>query len=112
MVDRRHRELSQIDIKKIADTYHAWRGEPIDWKRVEYQDVAGFCKSVKIDEIRKQEHILTPGRYVGAAEEEDDGEEFEEKMTKLTSELSKLMQDGDKLDQEIKKNLESIGYVF
>jgi hypothetical protein len=77
MIDRRHRELTAEDIKKIADTYHAWRGEPIDGQKVEYQDVAGFCKAVKLEEIRKQGHILTPGRYVGSEEEEEDEEEFE-----------------------------------
>ena len=65
MVDRRHRELTPEDIKKISDTYHAWRGEPVDGQKVEYKDVAGFCKAVKLEEIRKQGHILTPGRYIG-----------------------------------------------
>ncbi len=64
MTDRRHRQLTDEDIKKISDTYHAWRGEPINGQKVEYQDIAGFCKAVKLEEIRKQGHILTPGRYV------------------------------------------------
>ena len=89
MVDRRHRELTPEDIKKISDTYHAWRGEPIDGQKVEYKDIAGFCKAVKLEEIRKQGHILTPGRYVGAEEEEEDEEAFEEKMKRLTAELAR-----------------------
>lgn len=110
MVDRRHRELTSEDIKKIADTYHAWRGEPINGQKVEYKDIAGFCKAVKLDEIRKQGHILTPGRYVGSEEEEEDEEAFEEKMRKLTVELGEQMNEGKRLDEEIGKNLEAIGY--
>jgi type I restriction enzyme M protein len=98
MIDRRHRELTDEDVKKISDAYHSWRGELIDGKKVQYKDIPGFCKSVKLDEIRKHEHILTPGRYVGAEEEEDDGEIFEDKMKKLTSELSRQMEEGKKLD--------------
>ena len=103
MVDRRHRELIPEDIKKIADTYHAWRGEPVDGQKTKYGDVAGFCKAAKIDEIRKQGHILTPGRYVGSEEEEEDGEEFEEKMQRLTLELADQMKEGNRFDEEIKK---------
>jgi len=110
MVDRRHRQLTPEDIKKIADTYHAWRGEPIDEQKIEYTDVLGFCKTAKLEEIRKQNHILTPGRYVGCEEEEEDPEEFEEKIKKLTAELAEQMHEGIKLDEEIRKNLESIGY--
>jgi type I restriction enzyme M protein len=110
MIDRRHRELTAEDIKKISDTYHAWRGEPIDGKTVPYQDVAGFCKAVKIGEIRKQGHILTPGRYVGTEEEEDDEEEFEEKMKRLTADFRKQFEESRKLDEEIKKNLETLGF--
>lgn len=107
MVDRRHRELTQDDINKIADTYHAWRGEG-----GKYKDIPGFCKSAKLEEIRKHEHILTPGRYVGFVEEEEDMEAFDEKMKRLTAELAKQMEQGKKLDEEIKKNLKSIGYDF
>jgi len=106
LVDRRHRELTVEDIQKISDTYHTWRGET----KKKYEDVAGFCKSAPLDEIRKHEWILTPGRYVGAEEEEDDGEEFEEKMKRLVSDLAKQMEDGKKLDFEIKKNLANIGF--
>ena len=104
MIDRRHRELTEEDIKKISDTYHAWR------MASKYEDVPGFCKSAKLEEIEKHGFILTPGRYVGAETEEEDSEAFEEKMKRLTAELSEQMKEGQKLDQEIKKNLESIGY--
>jgi type I restriction enzyme M protein len=112
LVDRRHRELTPEDIKKIADTYHAWRGEPVNGQKIEYVDVAGFCKAAKLDEIKKQGHMLTPGRYVGNEEEEDDGEEFEEKMKKLATELAEQMKEGNRLDEEIKKNLGNIGLGF
>jgi len=112
MIDRRHRELTAGDIKKVANTYHAWRGELIDGKKVKYEDILGFCKAVKIEEIRKQNHILTPGRYVGFEEEEEDEEEFNEKMEKLTKELATQMSEGEKLDKEIKNNLGSLGYEF
>lgn len=110
MVDRRHRQLTPEDIKKISATYHAWRGEPINGKEVEYEDVPGFCKSATLKEIRKQNHILTPGRYVGYEIEEEDDELFEEKMERLTAELAEQMKEAKKLDEEIKKNLESIGH--
>ncbi len=110
MVDRRHRELTDAEISKISDTYHAWRGELVDGKKVAYNDELGFCKSVELDEIRKHNFILTPGRYVGFTEEEEDPEVFEEKMKRLTSELAKQMEKGKKLDEEIKKNLGSIGF--
>jgi len=107
MIDRRHRELTDDDIGKIIGTYHAWRG-----KGRKYKDAPGFCKSAKIDEIRKQGHILTPGRYVGIAEVEEDDEVFEEKMKRLTGELSEQFQRSSKLESEIKKNLKSIGYTI
>jgi type I restriction enzyme M protein len=112
MIDRRHRELSQEDVKKIADTYHAWRGELVNGQKLEYADIAGFCRAAKLDEIKKQSNVLTPGRYVGAEEEEEDEEEFEEKMKRLTSEVAEQMKEGQKLDAEIRKNLERIGYGF
>jgi type I restriction enzyme M protein len=107
MVDRRHKELRDEDIGKISGVYHAWRGELKDKK---YQDTPGFCKSASLDEIRKQGWILTPGRYVGAEEEDEDAENFEEKMKRLTAELSEQMKQAQKLDEEIKENLESIGF--
>ncbi len=106
MVDRRHKELTDDDIKKISDTYHAWRGELKDKK---YQDVPGFCKFVSLEEIRRQGWILTPGRFVGAEEEEDDGEAFENKMRRLTTKLSEQMKQGQELDSEIRKGLEMLG---
>ena len=102
MVDRTHRELTDVDIRKIADTYHAWRGEP---DAGAYEDVQGFCKSATLEEIRAQGHILTPGRYVGAEEQEEDAEPFAEKMARLTAELKEQMEEGTRLDKEILKNL-------
>ncbi|MBU4502434.1 MAG: type I restriction-modification system subunit M [Nanoarchaeota archaeon] len=106
LVDRRHRELTDEEIRKIADTYHAWRGEG-----GEYKDIPGFCKSATLDEIQKHKHILTPGRYVGIEEEEDDGIPFDEKMKKLTSELAEQFNQSKELEEKIKKNLEALGYV-
>ena len=105
MIDRRHRELTDEEVAKIADTYHAWRGEG-----GKYEDVQGFCKAAKLDEIRKHGHILTPGRYVGVVEEEEDDEVFEEKMKRLTAELAEQMKESVKLDEEIRKSLGSIGF--
>ena len=107
MFDRVHRELTEEDISKISGTYHAWRG---DKNSDDYEDIAGFCKSATTDEIRKNNYILTPGRYVGMEEFEDDGEPFEEKMDRLTTELAKLFKESRDLEEEIKKNLEGIGY--
>jgi len=107
LIDRRHRELDDEDIKEISDTYHAWHGE---LKNKKYQNIAGFCKSTSLEEIRKRGFTLTPGRYVGIKEEEDDLEKFEEKMKKLVTEFSGQMKESQKLDREIKKNLTSIGF--
>lgn len=106
MIDRRHRELTADDIRKISETYHAWRGELKDKK---YQHIQGFCKSVALDEIRKQAWVLSPGRYVGTEEEAEDLEIFEEKMKRLAAELSTQMEQGHKLDDEITKNLQKLG---
>lgn len=108
LVDRVHRELSDDDIQKIADTYHAWRGDKSC--KTKYGDEAGFCKCATIDDIRNHGHILTPGRYVGAAEVEDDGEPFEDKMARLTAELKQQTQESARLDKLIWANLEDIGY--
>ena len=107
MVDRRHRELSDEDVKKIADTYHNYRN--IDGN---YEDVQGFCKAAKLEEVREHEYVLTPGRYVGIVEQEDDGVPFEEKMEALTSELGELFEKSRSLEEEIRKNLGGIGYEF
>jgi len=106
MADRTHRELSDEDIQKIADTYHNWRGDGDG----EYADVPGFCKAASLDDIRKNGHVLTPGRYVGAAAKDDDGEPFEEKMARLTKELSEQLAEGRRLEDEMRKNLGLLGY--
>jgi type I restriction enzyme M protein len=108
MIDRVHRELTEDDIRRVADTYHAWRGDKDCDKQ--YEDIPGFCKAATIEDIRKHSHILTPGRYVGAAEVEDDGEPFEEKMARLTAALREQTEQSAKLDQIIWANLEDIGY--
>lgn len=104
MIDRKVRELSEEDIQKIAGTYQGWR------QGKEYEDVRGFCKATTLEEIEKHEFILTPGRYVGIEEQEDDGEPFEEKMQRLTSELSELFKKSNELQEEIKKKLGAMGY--
>jgi len=108
MVDRVHRELTDADIGKLADTYHSWRGDK--GVKVKYADAPGFCKAAKLDEIRGHGHILTPGRYVGAAEAEDDGEPFDDKMKRLTDELRAQTERAAKLDALIRANLKEIGY--
>jgi type I restriction enzyme M protein len=109
MIDRVRRELTDEDAQRIADVYHAWRGE----KNVgEYSDVAGFCKSVKLEEIAKHGHVLTPGRYVGAEEVEDDNEVFAEKMIRLTEQLGEQMAKGAELDALIRQKLGGLGYEF
>jgi len=107
LVDRVHRDLTDDDIAKIADTYHAWRGEK---GAAEYADVPGFCKSVPLDEILKNGHVLTPGRYVGAEAQEDDGESFDEKMQQLVAQLRDQMAEACKLDAAIEANLKELGY--
>ena len=104
MIDRKVRELSEEDIQLIASTYQNWR------QGKEYEDVKGFCKEATLDEVAAQDYILTPGRYVGIAEQEDDGEPFEEKMTRLTTELYGLFEESHKLEEEICKKLKAIGY--
>jgi type I restriction enzyme M protein len=107
MIDRVHRELTEADIAKIAGTYHAWRGDKDAGK---YQDVAGFCKSAKLDDIRAHGHVLTPGRYVGSVEAEDDGEPFEQKMKRLTTKLDEQFAESAKLEKAIQENLRSVRY--
>ncbi len=106
MVDRTHRELTDEDIKKIADTYHNWRGDGSG----EYENIPGFCKSATLEDIRKQGYVLTPGRYVGVPTQEDEGEPFEEKMARLVAELKKQQAEAARLDEAIWKNLEALGY--
>lgn len=107
MIDRTHKELTEDDIAHITRTYHAWRGEKKDG---DYEDVAGFCKSASLDEIKASDYVLTPGRYVGVADEEDDGEIFEEKMQALTATLKEQMSQSEALDTEITNNLKAMGY--
>ena len=103
MVSRRLREMASDDIGKIAKTFSSF-------EKGKLKDEAGFCAVVSAKEIAKQDYILTPGRYVGLAEQEDDGEPFEEKMTRLTGELSEMFKKGHALEKEIKKRLGTIGY--
>jgi type I restriction enzyme M protein len=107
LTDRIHREMTDTDIARIAKTYHAWRGEKDAGK---YEDIAGFCKSATADEIVGHGHVLTPGRYVVAAEVEDDGEPFEEKMKRLTGQLAEQFSESAKLEKAIRSNLKGLGY--
>ena len=98
MVTRRLRELSEDDIKKVANTYHNYQNDE------NYENVKGFCYSATTEEIKSNDYVLTPGRYVGVEEAEDDGIPFEEKMKNITSELSRQFEESHKLEEEIKKN--------
>ncbi|MCP5534776.1 MAG: SAM-dependent DNA methyltransferase [Akkermansiaceae bacterium] len=126
MISRTQKELSAEDIAQITDTYHAWRsgsnGAPAPSSSSitkdaagatslpAYQDKAGYCKSATLEEIKKHDYVLTPGRYVGAAALEDDGIPFETKMTELSQTLYAQMDESKKLDQTITENLNSLGY--
>ena len=134
LVDRDHREISDEEIKRIAKTYAAWKqvapphpasGHPLPkGEGTEessstsgggaggegYIDVPGFCKSANLDEIARHGYVLTPGRYVGAEELEDDGIPFEEKMQDLTARLYSQMEESAQLDKVIRKNLTELGY--
>lgn len=104
MKDRVLRDFTVDDIKKIADTFHAWQqGEG-------YENVPGFCYSAELKDIRKHEHVLTPGRYVGAEEQEEDGEAFADKMARLTAQLAEQFGESARLEGEIKKNLARLGF--
>ena len=103
MVDRKHRDLSEEEIQKLADTFEKFQQGTLE-------DVQGFCKVATTEDIAKQDYILTPGRYVGIEDAPDDGEPFDEKMKRLTGELSGLFEESHKLEEEIRKNLEAIGY--
>jgi type I restriction enzyme M protein len=104
-ISKRQYTFTDEQIKKIADTVRAWRGQKEYGK---YKDIPGFCKSATIEEIRKNGYVLTPGRYVGVKEEEDDGVPFEEKMKKLTTELKQYFEENRKLEKKIKENLKNI----
>jgi len=108
MVDRRHKELTDEEVGRIASTYHTWRGEGVECG--DYEDVPGFCRAVTLDEVRKHGHILTPGRYVGAEVVEDDGEPFGVKVQRLTVELAEQFRQSNELEEVIKENLGGLGY--
>ena len=103
MVDRKHRDFDEEDIQKLADTFEAFQKGTLE-------DVKGFCTVATLQDIEKQDYILTPGRYVGIEEQEDDGEPFEEKMARLTKELSGLFEKSHELESEIRRKLGAIGY--
>lgn len=107
MVDRKHRELSSEDVKLIADTYHSYRNI-----NGTFEDVKGFAKIATLDEVKDNDYILTPGRYVGIEDVEDDGVPFDEKMKNITSELDELFKESRSLEDEIRRNLGGIGYEF
>ena len=119
MVDRTHRELTGEDIARIADTYHVWRNrvpspskeeEQGEGGSDEYADTPGFCKSAALDEVRKHGHVLTPGRYVGAEAQEEDGEPFEDKIKRLAAQWRKQQAEGARLDAAIEANLKALGF--
>ena len=107
MISRKQKELSEKDIAKISDTYHHWRSKA-DFE-TNYKDLAGFCKSVSIQDVRKNNYILTPGRYIDFKEVAEDGIAFDEKMQTLSATLSAQMQKANELDEAIKLNLSKIG---
>lgn len=106
MKDRVLRDFTREDIAKIADTFHAWQADK------EYEDKAGFCFSATLEDIQKNDFVLTPGRYVGAAEQDEDDEPFAEKMARLTAQLKEQMEESAKLEAQIKVNLGGLGYEF
>ena len=103
MVDRKHRDFTDEDIQKLSDTFEQFQNGTLE-------DIKGLCAVVSTEDIKKQDYILTPGRYVGIEELEDDGEPFEDKMKRLTSELSDMFAKSNELQNEIRKNLGAIGY--
>ena len=107
MVDRTHRELTEDDIGRIADTYRAWKSKE---RATGYEDVPGFCKSALLEEVRKHDHVLTPGRFVGVAPREDDGEPFEDKMGRLTAQWREQQAEARRLDAAIEANLVRLGF--
>jgi len=102
MVDRTHRELTDDDIARIAGTYHAWRGER---DAGEYADVPGFCASATTEQIAKHQHVLTPGRYVGAEAAEEDDEPLDERIARLTKELYEAFDNSDRLQTNVRTAL-------
>jgi len=104
MIDRTHRELTDEEIQKIAQTYHNWRNKN------GYQDIKGFCASVSMEVIAQNDYVLAPGRYVGVEDTQEDDIPFEEKMAELTEKLYQQMKEARRLDEIIKANLEELGY--
>jgi len=104
MKDRVLRDFKPEDIARIAKTFHAWK------QGAGYADEAGYCKAAKLADIQKADYVLTPGRYVGAAAQEEDGEPFEEKMARLTAALRDQFAESARLEAEIRKNLAGLGY--
>ncbi len=102
MVDRTHRELAEQEIRRIAGTYHAWRGEPANET---YEDVPGFCASAKLKQIADHRFILTPGRYVGSEEADEDDEPLGDKIVRLTHQLYEAFDDSDRLQDELRRHL-------
>jgi type I restriction enzyme M protein len=109
MISRKQKELTAQYIAKIADTYHSWRNKGYE---TNYKDVPAFCKSASIEDIRKNNYILTPGRYIDFKEAEYDGVTFDAKMLTLTATLKEQMQKANELDGAIKENLKKIGYLI
>ena len=107
MADRTHRDLTGDEIGQIGNTYHAWRG---DKEADEYADIPGFCKSATLEEIHRHGHVLTPGRYVGAAPQDDDGEPFQEKMARLADQWREQQAKAVRLDAAIAENLDKLGF--
>lgn len=107
MVNRRNREFTDEDVKQIADTYHSWRNI-----NGNYSDIAGFCKSATIEEVKKNSYVLMPGRYVGTEDTETDGTPFDEKMQTLTAKLAEQFALNSELEKIIRENLKGIGYEF
>lgn len=114
MISRTQKELIEEDIARVADTYHSWRSDKYvadaaDSESV-YADLAGYCKSASLEDIRKHDFVLTPGRYVGATALEDDGIPFETKMSEMSKQLFAQMEQSSNLDRIIRENLEALGY--
>ena len=109
MISRVQSELTDQVIDRIAATVAAWRGEE---QAGEYEDIPGYCRSVKLAEIAQHGHVLTPGRYVGVEEVEDNDEDFATKLQQLTEKLGEQMAKGAELDQLIRKKLGGLGYEF
>jgi type I restriction enzyme M protein len=109
LIDRVQRELTDEDVQRIVGVYHAWRGDSVAGVAGKYEDMAGFCKSASLEEVRAHGHVLTPGRYVGAEDVIDDDEPFEERFPKMVEKLEAQFAEGLKLQKEIAKQLRSVG---